>query len=94
MQDGDTLIVRRGWSETTIRLDSIDCPEDGQPWGGTARFGLVKFTVGCNACIEEHGFDPYGRTLATIYLQNATKDDWLNVKERMVTLGRAWVKRL
>ena len=93
VQDGDTLIVRRGWSETTIRLDSIDCPEDGQPWGDTARFGLVKLVGGCTVRIEEHGVDPYGRTLATIYVQNVTRDDWLNVNERMITLGHAWAMR-
>jgi endonuclease YncB( thermonuclease family) len=27
--DGDTVIVAKDWNEITIRLDSIDCPEDG-----------------------------------------------------------------
>lgn len=27
--DGDTVIVSKSWSQTRIRLDSIDCPEDG-----------------------------------------------------------------
>lgn len=91
--DGDTVVVTRGWSEIRIRLDSIDCPEDGQYWGDTARYGLIKLVGGRKVYLEEHGIDSYGRTLATIYVWNTDKQEWLNVNERMVTLGHAWVMR-
>jgi len=42
---------------------------------------------------EEHGLDCYGRTLATIYVWHDYKGKWINVNERMVTLGHAWVMR-
>jgi len=91
--DGDTLIVDYGPSETKVRLDSIDCPEDGQDWGDIAAFGLIKLVGGKSVRLEEHGLDIYGRTLATIYVRDVSGEGWQNVNERMVTLGHAWVMR-
>jgi endonuclease YncB( thermonuclease family) len=91
--DGDTVIVAKGWSEITIRLDSIDCPEDGQHWGNIAAYGLIKLIGGKRVYFEDHGQDPYGRMLATIYVRHASEEKWVNVNERMVTLGHAWVLR-
>ncbi len=76
-----------------VRLDSIDCPEDGQHWGDIAAYGLIKLVGGKTVHLEEHGIDPYGRTLATIYVRQSDGDAWQNVNERMVTLGHAWVMR-
>src|SRR5262245_30265929 len=91
--DGDTVIVARGWNQMMIRLDSIDCPEDGQHWGDIAAYGLIKLIGGRKVHLEEHGLDSHGRTLATIYVQHANGVEWVNVNERMVTLGHAWVMR-
>ncbi|MEK1891517.1 MAG: thermonuclease family protein [Phyllobacterium sp.] len=92
--DGDTVIVATGWDNIKIRLDSIDCPEDGQHWGDTATYGLRKLVGGRNVHLEAHGIDCYGRTLATIYVKSANGEEWINVNERMVTLGHAWVMRM
>lgn len=89
--DGDTVIVVKGWSRVTVRLDSIDCPEDGQYWGDTAAYGLIKLIGGRKVHLEEHGLDCHGRTLATIYVRHTNGKEWVNVNERMVTLGHAWV---
>lgn len=89
--DGDTVIVANGWSRVMVRLDSIDCPEDGQPWGDTAAYGLIKLIGGRKVKLEEHGLDFHGRTLATIYVRHANGEEWVNVNERMVVLGHAWV---
>ena len=91
--DGDTVVVEKGWNSITIRLDCIDCPEDGQPWGDTATFGLIKLIGGRHVHIEEHGLDCYGRTLATIFVRDARGSEWINVNERMIMLGHAWVMR-
>jgi micrococcal nuclease len=91
--DGDTILVGDNKLPTKIRLDSIDCPEDGQPWGNIATAGLIKMIGGKHVRVETHGEDIYGRTLATIYVFNTQKNDWMNVNERMVTLGHAWVMR-
>lgn len=91
--DGDTVIVSKGRDNIKIRLDSIDCPEDGQDWGDKAKYGLIKLIGGKRVKLEEHGIDTHGRTLATLYVWHGQKQDWLNVNERMVTLGHAWVMR-
>lgn len=91
--DGDTVIVSKFWSEIRIRLDSIDCPEDGQHWGNIAKAGLIKLIGGRYVYIEVHGVDEYGRTLATIYLEDDHGSKGINVNERMVMLGHAWVMR-
>ena len=91
--DGDTVDVRKRGNRIRIRLDSIDCPENGQPWGNTAKAGLIKMIGGKSVHLEEHGCDAYGRTIATVFVRNDQKAKWINVNERMVTLGHAWVMR-
>ena len=91
--DGDTVYVRMLGSRIRIRLDSIDCPEDGQPWGDTAKAGLIKMIGGKSVHLEEHGYDVYGRTIATVFVRDDQKGKWINVNERMVVLGHAWVMR-
>ena len=44
--DGDTVDILKSFRKIRIRLDSIDCPEHGQHWGDTARFGLIKLIGG------------------------------------------------
>lgn len=92
--DGDTVDLSIGRREFRVRLDSIDCPEDGQHWGDTAKYGLIKMIGGRKVHLEKHGVDFHGRTLGTLYVWNGAKNEWLNVNERMVTLGHAWVMRL
>jgi endonuclease YncB( thermonuclease family) len=92
--DGDTVIVDKEWERMTIRLACIDCPEDGQHWGDTAKYGLIKLIGGRKVYLEEYGPDPHGRMLATIYVRHANGEEWVNVNERMVTLGHAWVMRM
>lgn len=91
--DGDTVVVSTFWSERRIRLYAIDCPEDGQPWGNIAKAGLIKLIGGRTVHVETHGLDQYGRTLATIYIQDGRDSALTNVNERMVMLGHAWVMR-
>jgi len=91
--DGDTVIVQTATLQLKIRLDSIDCPEDGQHWGDVAKFGLIKLIGGKSVRLEMHGLDTHLRTLATIYVWDNKKSGWMNVNERMVTLGHAWVMR-
>lgn len=89
--DGDTVLILKNKDKIKIRLDAIDCPEDGQEWGDIAKYGLMKILKNNIVKIEEHGTDYYSRTLATLYVKN--KSNWMNVNERMVTLGHAWVMR-
>lgn len=91
--DGDTFIVDSNSSQIKIRLDSIDCPEKLQKWGGIATGGLIKIIGGKSVKLEEHGSDVHGRTIRTLFVYFPQKECWQNVNERMVTLGHAWVMR-
>lgn len=91
--DGDSVIVAQGRRKISLRLDAIDCPEGGQPWGDIAKYGLIKLIGGKNIRFETHARDRYGRTVATVYVQVPGSPDWINVNARMVTRGHAWVYR-
>ena len=91
--DGDTVIVSSFRQKLTVRLSSIDCPEDGQEWGNIATAGLIKMIGGQHVHVEIHDSDHYERTIATLYVFGARDSKWTNVNERMVTLGHAWVMR-
>jgi endonuclease YncB( thermonuclease family) len=93
--DGDTVDVRVQGCRVRVRLSSIDCPEDGQRWGGTAKAGLIKMIGGKSVSLEVHDLDVYGRTMtiATVFVQHGEESTWINVNERMVMLGHAWVMR-
>ena len=92
--DGDTVVVTAIDSQLTVRLDSIDCPEDGQEWGDIAKWGLIKLIGGKVVRLEVHGSDVHGRTLGTLFVHLHDKGEWQNVNERMVTIGHAWVMRM
>ena len=90
--DGDTVDIMCNKVRERIRLDAIDCPEDGQEWGDIATMGLIKLIGGHKKVkLERHGTDKYGRTIGTLFVYDSEKKRWLNVSERMVTLGHAWV---
>ncbi len=91
--DGDTVVIMIGREENLVRLDSIDCPEGRQPWGEQASNGLRLLIEGRLVGVEQHGQDPYGRSLATIYAWHDIKNETINVNEYMVMRGHAWVMR-
>jgi micrococcal nuclease len=77
--DGDSVILAINRDENMVRLDSMA--------------GLIKMIGGRTVYLELHGQDGYCRTLATVYVQGRKEDEWINVNERMVMLGHAWVMR-
>jgi len=68
--DGDTVIISKSFRKIRIRLDSIDCPEDGQQWGDIAKFGLIKLIGGREIRLKEHGLDPSNVSLTFNALRN------------------------
>ena len=94
--DGDTLtlLVDRAGEKTQvkIRLNAIDAPEKGQPFGNQAKLALgeICFRKPATALITTSS-DKYGRTVAdvTCGYGNAA----VNANEEMVTQGMAWVYR-
>ncbi len=83
--DGDTLQIRTiDHTTKTVRLNGIDAPESGQPFGTRSQelLGDLVFQKEVRAEVTET--DRYGRHLADIYLN----DRWVN--RGMTRAGMAW----
>lgn len=77
--DGDTFTTRT----ETIRIANIQAPEANTDAGRSATAylrGLIEYQ---NVTLQSHGKGYYGRTLATVWLQN------LNIGDEMVRAGHA-----
>ena len=92
--DGDTIHVLRRGRDVTIRLIGIDAPEVDWYGGRAECFGAHagRFVIGLlegqrvRLEFDEERIDPYGRTLAYVYL-----DDGRSVNELLVRRGYATV---
>jgi endonuclease YncB( thermonuclease family) len=85
VHDGDTLTcLDEGNKQHRIRIDGIDAPERGQPFGTVARDRMTALAKGKTATIHGHGNDRYGRLLATVEIEG---DD---LGRRLVEEGLAW----
>lgn len=85
VHDGDTLTaLDAGNVQHKVRLEGIDAPELGQPFGRVARDRLAELAKGKEATIREHGKDRYGRVLASV---DVAGDD---LGRRLVAEGLAW----
>ena len=65
--DGDTLTLRVDGGNVRVRLDGIDAPELGQPYGKSARRSLAQICRGKAATAVERGKDDEGRILASVH---------------------------
>lgn len=83
--DGDTLTaVDSDDVRHKIRLQGIDAPEVGQPFGTKARQMLGDMTVRKTVTVRLHGRDRFGRDLARVEV------DGRDVGLALVTDGMAW----
>jgi micrococcal nuclease len=94
VHDGDTITIRDGSTELTIRLVGIDAPETsgkkrepGQPFSQQATKHLAGLVLNKVVGIKEYGHDRYGRTLAVVFLEGK------NINLEMVKAGLAEVYR-
>lgn len=81
--DGDTFVLN---DYKRIRLYGIDCPELDQPLGTAAAELTRELTMTQSVTVVAHYLDRYGRTVATIYLE-----DGRCVQEELLLSGLAWV---
>jgi endonuclease YncB( thermonuclease family) len=82
--DGDTCTLLVGTTQYKIRLEGIDTPELGQPFGTRAKQGLSRYVFSRQVTVHVTGKDTYGRSLGTIFL------DGKSVNQQLVTDGLAW----
>ena len=85
--DGDTLELLVQRQPVRVRLNHIDAPEQGQPFGDQARRQLAGLCAGVFATVSTQGQDRYGRTIGEVNCAGR------HANEYMVAQGWAWVYR-
>jgi len=81
--DGDTLTLLVGQEQLKIRLEGIDAPEKGQPYGQDAKAALSDRAFGRWAVVLWRDTDRNGRTLGHVLTPT-----WTNYQ--LVADGHAW----
>ena len=86
VQDGDTLtVLSSDRRQIKVRLDGIDAPERGQPFGNRSTESLRQMCGGQLAHTVDLGTDRYGRTIGRVNCAG------VDVSEEQVRRGMAWV---
>jgi endonuclease YncB( thermonuclease family) len=67
--DGDTLTVLVDRQQVKIRLEGIDTPEKGQPFGTKAKEALSRLVFGKTVAVRSIGTDKYKRTLGRAFVR-------------------------
>ena len=83
--DGDTLTLRVDGKNVRVRLDGVDAPELGQPYGKSARQSLAELCRGKEATVVERGKDDEGRLLGSVRCGD------VDANAEQVRRGMAWV---
>jgi len=85
VSDGDTItVLSADKQQIKIRLAGIDAPESSQAFGNRAKQALAEKVGGKTIEVVEQSKDPYGRTVADLYLEGR----WINLE--LVAEGWAW----
>jgi micrococcal nuclease len=85
VHDGDSItLLTSDKKQIKIRLEGIDAPELGQPFGKEAKKAMSDLVFGKHVVIHDHGLDIYKRTLGRVICEG------LDVNLEMVKQGMAW----
>jgi micrococcal nuclease len=86
VHDGDTVtcLDEQGRPQK-IRLQGIDAPEHGQPYGDAARRGLAGKLAGGRVRVDAGARDQHGRLLGTLWIDDR------DINRELVAEGLAWV---
>jgi endonuclease YncB( thermonuclease family) len=85
VQDGDTIEVTINGKVVVVRLNGIDCPEDGQGFSAKAKQFTTLHCLKKKVKVEKQTIDATGRTIANVYLEDGT-----NLSYAIVENGYAW----
>lgn len=92
--DGDTVrVLNESKTQHKIRLQDIDAPEKGPPFGQKAKERMSDLVYGKEVRVEGDKRDRYGRTVAKIWVTPADCLDCpktLDAGLAMLTVGLAW----
>lgn len=85
VSDGDTVVLLDADNtQHKIRLNGIDAPENGQPYGDKSKEYLSGLIAGKEVAVEVKGKDQYKRILGVVYLGDT------NINAEMIRAGYAW----
>ena len=85
VSDGDTVVLLDSDNtQQKIRLNGIDAPENGQPYGDKSKEYLSGLIAGKEVAVEVKGTDQYKRILGVVYLGDT------NINAEMIRAGYAW----
>ncbi|MBL0143816.1 MAG: thermonuclease family protein [Betaproteobacteria bacterium] len=92
--DGDTLtLLDDSKTQHRIRLQGIDAPEKGQPYGQRAKENMSRLTFGKPARADCHKKDRYGRQVCIVWVQPPDCPACqltLDIGYAQLTRGLAW----
>lgn len=84
--DGDTFdLLLDSKKSIRIRLNGIDAPERGMPYGKVSKQYLGKLCAGGRVRYVQKDIDRYGRMVAKCFLPDGS-----NIEASMVAAGMAW----
>ena len=85
VSDGDTIkVLSAEKREIKVRLDGVDAPEVGQPFGTAAKQFTSKAVFGQQVELVVKDTDRYGRTVAVVLVGGR------NLNQSLVKNGMAW----
>lgn len=85
VHDGDTLTgLTDDKRQVKVRLDAIDSPEIGQPFGQTAKKALAEKVMGRDVVVTTKTHDRYGRTVGHVLLGHR------DINLELLEEGMAW----
>ena len=85
VSDGDTITVLIDNNKTKVRLYGIDCPENKQHIGFSAKSFTSELVLGKIVTIETYDIDKYGRTIGNVFVNGDS------LSEELVKVGYALV---
>ncbi len=92
--DGDTItILDADHKQHRIRINGIDAPEKGQPFGDRSLQNMASMVAGREVTANCHKADRYGRQVCKVWVQPAdcsTCGKTLDVGHAQIVVGLAW----
>jgi endonuclease YncB( thermonuclease family) len=83
--DGDTIVILSdGKIQYRIRLQGIDAPESGQPFGNKSKQNLANMIAGKDVIVDYNKLDRYERVVGTVFL------DGKDICLEQIRAGLAW----
>jgi endonuclease YncB( thermonuclease family) len=83
--DGDTItVLDENKTQVKVRLDAIDAPETGQPFGQASKRALSDMVFGRDVVVYRKKLDRWGRTVGHVIV------DGVDTNLAMLEAGMAW----